>query len=196
MILVAVVAVLLGAGLGAVGLVRRARHFRQLEADHANMESSLLVLAVLEERQIALAQERANNPYLDLLSYYRQVLRNLRLSSGGIHPDADDGLSSLVQQLEEMLEQEKSRIEGDLRSALNSAQFFRNQAAFHARMSQKYRRAASRPWETVPPDPPPPTKPPEFPEPPAQPDLPSRKPEQRIEPRPFLTLAPARASRG
>jgi hypothetical protein len=70
MILGAVVALLLGAGLGAVGLVRRARHFRQLEANHANMESSLLVLAVLGERQVALMQEEAKDS-----SSYRKALR-------------------------------------------------------------------------------------------------------------------------
>jgi hypothetical protein len=56
-----------------------------------------------------------------------------------------------------------------------SARFHRDAAAHHLRMRRKYERAASHPWESVPPDPAPPTirpepvAPPEAVEPPGEP---------------------------
>ena len=185
MILVAIVGMLLGAGIGAVGLVRRARHFRQTVSDHANLEKSYLVLVNLKEREVVFKQEQLKH-----LSLYGNWLRDLGPSHRRLHPDVEDDIARLGEQVEDMVKQNKKRIERAIQSGLREAQFIRSLATFHARMKQKYQRATSHPWETVPPDPPLPSLPPEPPESPAQPDPPPREPERRIEPRPLLTIAP------
>jgi hypothetical protein len=182
MILVAVVALLLAGGIGAVGLVRRARHFSQMAAYHASQER--FVLGKLPVMESALASSKQ---WAEVFARSLERMR-YRSRSSRHFPDGPSGLEDTTRRLFEEFER-------SIQSVARSIQFTRGLASFHARMKQKYERAASRPWRSVPPDPPPPTMPPEPPEPPAQPDTSPRNPERRIEPRPFLTLAPGKASR-
>jgi hypothetical protein len=105
-----------------------------------------------------------------------------------------------LEQLEQSVANYRDRIqERFLREMRTISEHDRSVVSHYARLKQKYQRAAWRPWESLPPDPLDPLMAPipaETPESPVEPDTSPRNPERRIEPRPFLTLAPGRASRG
>jgi hypothetical protein len=192
MIVVAIAALLLSAGIGGHGLVRRSRHFHQRAADYAKSENAFLALAQLSERGVVLMQDQAKR-----LSLYQSLLRHVSVSDRRLHPEVEveDGIARLRNEIQKMVEQSQDRNQRNVESFLRNAPFFRSLASYHAQMKRKYQRAASRPWETVPPDPPPPAMPPEPAEPPPSPARPDPTPtpkqrEHAVEPRPFFTLAP------
>jgi hypothetical protein len=174
MIAIAITALLLGAGIGVIGLVRRARHFRQIAANHANLEKLLLKILAQQEGIIAPKEQLADR----LRSAIRDYDRLSRYFPSPPHEMSKSLLESTMQLID---------------SSRHFARFCRDLAAYAARMREKYERAASHPWETVPPDPPSPTMPPEPsdpPLPPAEPNPAPPEPERRTERRPLLTVAP------
>jgi len=84
----------------------------------------------------------------------------------------------------------RKEYEGYLKADIRFMEYLRLLIAYHARMKQKYERAASHPWEFVPPDPPAPTFPPAPPEPADEPDTAPAQPRKRIEHWPILTAIP------
>jgi hypothetical protein len=177
MFVVAMIALLLGAGLGAVGLVRRARHFRQMAAYYASQEKIWLGRIAQDDQFLEQLEQSVANSR-DWIRYEARFSR--------YYPLGPHGANALLRRQERFLREMRTFSEYD-----------RSVVLHYARLKQQYQRAAWRPWESLPPDPLEPSMPPIPPEPPespAQPDTSPRNPERQIEPRPFLTLAPGRAS--
>jgi hypothetical protein len=184
MILVAVVGLLLGGGIGAVRLKRRADYFRGKAADHARLERFFLQLLASEERFLASFRRSSE--------WAIARLRDLELDSRYFPP------AGLVPEMF------RSSVRRNQRLIDTTTQFIENlrrYASDQARMKQKYERAASRPWEPLPPEPKKPPEPPAFlddtllpPEPATEQPPESRRPEQRPK-QPFdgrnLTIVPS-----
>jgi hypothetical protein len=174
MLVVAIVALLLGAGIGAVVLARRARYFHQMAAYYAGQEKIWLGRIAQDDR---------------FLEQLEQSVANFRDRIRDALPQGPAARWKMLLRTPERL----------LRETRSFREFDRGLVAHYAQLKQKYQRAAWRPWEILPPDPPEPTMPPiplEPPDSPEQPDTSPRNPGRRIEPTPFLTLAPGRSSRG
>jgi hypothetical protein len=190
MIVVAIVCLLLSCGIGAVGLVRRSRHFRESATYHAGREQFYLRSLPFLERTLKEKKEDAEH-FSRLSARDRHLLPNPR----GF---PDDSTRSVHEQVMRKREQFVQEIEKTIRWMTSHLQFQRSLAAYHAEMKQKYERAASHPWEPVPPDPPLPTLPATPPEPqePAEPLPPPKEPRRRIDHLPLITQIPGSPTLG
>jgi hypothetical protein len=158
MILVALFAILLGGGLGIAGLIRRARHFRQEAARDSAIEALFLRVLAQEQKLIDSTEQQA--------AWLGERIRDEdRLSR--YFPSGNSSSRSLLNSMMRLVDQ-----------ARLASRFHRDTATYYARLRWKYERAATHPWETVPPDPPPPTKQPE-PAAPPEPVEPPSEPKRR-----------------
>jgi hypothetical protein len=163
MILVAIVAVSLTGIITAVRLKRRADYFRQRAAYFAASERfSRQMLGVEVWHLTVFARMRESNA------------REVRLSK------------HLSPELSKVRDERTSHLQNEHDELARSVEYYRDVAAHEARMKQKYDRAASRPWESVAPDPPPPTYPTRESTPPGDPDNP-KPPGKRSIDNPILT---------
>jgi hypothetical protein len=189
MIVVAIVAISLSGGIGAVKLVKRAKHFRQLASNHANLEKGFLALMRSQEKIVALSRERRDKAAanLRLLKKFPNVPSQPR--------EGDNlGLQQLMSQIEDLLKKEAAE---DVVLSIEQIEVFRAFTAYHALLRQEYQRAASHPWETIPPDPPHPPLAPTLTAPPVRKaPIPQSPGNRRSEPQPFFTITPPRRTAG
>jgi hypothetical protein len=173
MIIVAIAAVCLSGGIGAVKLVRRAKHFRQRATFHANLEQIAKSGLALSEVRLADSKMLAErNAYLE------KSIRNIPGSSEG-----SPSMNNLSRQISEQFES-SIKLETDW-IARQRALY-----GYHARQKLKYEYAAAHPWESVPPDPPEPSIDLQSPTPPERPTEPKSRPsgpQRRYETEPTLT---------
>jgi hypothetical protein len=189
MIVVAVAAVFLSGGIGAVKLVRRAKHFRQLASNHANLEKGFLALMRSQEQIVALSRERRDTAAANL-----RLLKKFPNVSSHSREGDDLGLQQLMSQIEDLLKKEAAE---DVAPSIEWIEVFRALTAYHALLRQEYQRAASHPWETIPPDPPHPLLAPTLTAPPVRKEpIPQSPGNRRSEPQPFFTVTPPRGTAG
>jgi len=180
MIVVTITALLLGSGIGSVGLVRRARQFREMASYHANLEQCFLSLQRSHERLVEASKKAAEAS--------ARIARTLRND----HPQSRE--DPLVEMTTRMSEEQRDRCEREIKSFTRWIAYYSALTSYHARLKQMYKRAASYPWETVLPD---------FPQPNIDfvlPDSPARlakpnphppRPQRRSVTEPILTAVPS-----
>jgi hypothetical protein len=88
-ILVAILALLLGAGIGAVGLVRRARHFRPVAARHAASADFFVSQLALDEQTLFCYRALAERTHAQLNRRTDQSIgctpfESFRVTPGGL----------------------------------------------------------------------------------------------------------------
>jgi hypothetical protein len=177
MIWVALAGLLLGGGVGAARLKRRADSLRAKAASHARSERYFLQILAVEQNALARIREiseRAASRLRDLESDSRYF---------PVSPSIMNSWRSRVRSEE-----------GLIKSTTQCIENLRRSAAAEARMRRQYERAAFRPWEAPPSEP---TKPPEPPayldgipwpgtppiEHPTEPQPPAQRPKPQIDPR-------------
>ncbi len=178
MIVVAIAALLLSGGIGAVNLVRRAKHFRQLASDHTNQEQMWRLMLPNSEQMLELSKKRLETA--ERTARLAETLRNV-----------DPGFS---ERLTNSFKRQQKQIEYDIGNRTEWIELCREMIEHYSRLRQEYARAAAHPWESVPNDPPRPHFRPQSPglqDRPAEPEPIPAKPEHRSQSTPIFTAIPA-----
>jgi hypothetical protein len=172
MSLILLVAMLLGGGVLAGRLAKRAAAYRRTSEEHATLEQCYRTMIRIEEGSIQSGKR-------NLIS-----AANMLLSLRTPHPFGDrEGSRETLRALwnsigcDAILEIEEST---------RRLEEYRAIAAHQAMLRAKYRRAASHPWEMVPPDPPAPS-PSLRRSPPLLKPAPPAQPKRNPDPKRFLT---------
>jgi hypothetical protein len=172
--LILVVAILLGGGVWGIRLIKRGAHFRQIAEQQATLEQDYRKLVPMLEWSLSLDKRMAarlaqwTGWYADADPWFgNEELRKHNLALG-LH--------------------EVRRAEWQIGRSVRRLEHYRAIADHHASLKKKYERAATHPWETVPPDPPELPAPADPPEPKLAPAHPPADQRRQLPPDRFLTM--------
>jgi hypothetical protein len=174
MLLTLIVALLLGGGVWGIRLVKRAAYFRRIAGRQAALEQDYRKLIPMLERSVSFDKEMA-----------------ARLASWAgwyAEPDPWFGNEELRKRNLASSLHKFRHAEWQIGRSVRQLKHYRAIADHHASLKKKYERAATRPWETVPPDAAEPPALADPPEPKMAPADPPADPRRQLPPDRFLTM--------